>query len=77
MRIKDMIEVGVKVYHGSDSPVGSWKLKEVLAYYKALSKPLGLEEVVELMVRGWELHGGRPRGKVKVYEDGEVEALGE
>ena len=72
MRVKDMMEIGVKVYHGSDSPVGPWRLKEVLRYYKALSKPIDLSEVVELMRRGWEIHGERPKGLVIVSEDGEV-----
>ncbi len=75
MRVKDMIEYGVKVYHGSDSPVGPWKLKEVVKYYKALSKPVDVDEVIELMVKGWELHGTRPKGKVRVREDLTVEVL--
>ncbi|UXD22589.1 hypothetical protein IPA_06495 [Ignicoccus pacificus DSM 13166] len=72
MRVKDMMEYGVKVYHGSDSPVGPWRLKDVLKYYKALSKPLDLEEVVKLMSTGWEIHGGEPRAYVEVLDDGEV-----
>ncbi len=73
MRVRDMLETGVKVYHGSDSPVGEWRLKEVFKYYKLLPKPVDdLETVLQLMSKGWEIHGEKPRGEIEVTEDLEV-----
>ncbi|ALU12608.1 hypothetical protein EYM_05665 [Ignicoccus islandicus DSM 13165] len=76
MRVRDMIELGVKVYHGSDSPVGPWRLKEVFKYYKLLPKPVDdLETVLKLMSSGWEIHGERPSGELEVTDDLEVRVL--
>ena len=73
MRVKDMLEMGVKVYHGSDSPVGPWKLKEVVKYYELLPRPIeDLEVVLNLMTSGWEVHETRPELEIEVTDDLEV-----
>ena len=58
MRAKDFLEHGIKVYGGSDHPVGPWRLEEVKKYYKELWRPLSDEEILKLHTTGWEIVKG-------------------
>lgn len=54
MRVKDMLEAGVRVYGGSDHPVGPWRFEEIKKYYKLLWRPPSEEEVLKLHTSGHE-----------------------
>ncbi len=62
MRVKDFLDYGIRVYGGSDHPVGPWRLEEIVKYYKQLWKPPSEEEIVEIHSKGWELVGVKPEG---------------
>ncbi|NPA85726.1 MAG: amidohydrolase family protein [Crenarchaeota archaeon] len=57
MRVKDFLEHRIKVYGGSDHPVGPWRLEEIKRYYRELWRPPTEEEIMRLHTTGWELVG--------------------